>query len=232
MADHPRIEELRRRVEADPASIAFAQLGEEYRRAGNVTEAIRICRTGLARHPGYLSARVTLGRALLETNELDEAHAELEKVLQSAPENLAAVRGLAEIYHRRGDVQAALTQYRVALQLARHDPDLEQTIADLERELNTKPKTTSKLSLEEVQAEFLNTFATGLTDAVGAPAPPEPEPAPAPEPPREADPPQHAEPIRDPDPPMPPPLPDERAASLAALELFLDKILTRRAASR
>jgi tetratricopeptide (TPR) repeat protein len=176
--DHPRIEELRRRVEADPASIAFAQLGEEYRRAGNVPEAIRVCRAGLVRHPGYLSARVTLGRALLEHNELDAARAELELVLQSAPENLAAVRGLAEIHHRRGDVAAALAQYRTALQLARHDPDLEQTIADLERELNAKPKTpTAALSLEEVQAEFLNAFGGAKT--VDAPPPPAPASAPA-----------------------------------------------------
>ena len=69
MADNPRIEELRRRVQKDPASIAFAQLAEEYRRAGNYEDAIATCRAGLAVHPGYLSARVTLGRALLEMND-------------------------------------------------------------------------------------------------------------------------------------------------------------------
>jgi len=73
MADNPRIEELRRRVERDPASIAFAQLAEEHRRVGECDEAIRICRSGLAQHPGYLSARVTLGRALLEAGQFEEA---------------------------------------------------------------------------------------------------------------------------------------------------------------
>jgi tetratricopeptide (TPR) repeat protein len=105
--DHPRIEELRRRVEKDPASIAFAQLGEEYRRAGEFEEAIRVCRTGLAQHPGYLSARVTLGRALLETQQYEEAQAELEEVLRSAPDNLAAIRALAEIHQRSGDAGVA-----------------------------------------------------------------------------------------------------------------------------
>ena len=70
---NPRIDELRRRVQSDPASIAFAQLAEEYRRAGQFDEAVAVCRTGLARHPGYLSARVTLGRALLELGELGDA---------------------------------------------------------------------------------------------------------------------------------------------------------------
>lgn len=101
MADNPRIEELRRRVLADPASIAFAALAEEYRRTGNYAEAIETCRTGLQRHPSYISARVTLGRALIEMAQYEDARKELELVLKSAPENLAAIRGLAEMHERQ-----------------------------------------------------------------------------------------------------------------------------------
>ena len=100
MADSPRIEELKRRVHSDPASIAFAALAEEYRRAGRFEEAIQTCTTGLQRHPAYLSAHVTLGRALIEIGRYEEAREELEHVLKAAPENLAAIRGLAEIHHR------------------------------------------------------------------------------------------------------------------------------------
>ena len=103
MADNPRIEELKRRVQSDPASIAFAALAEEYRRAGRFEEAIDTCSAGLVRHPSYLSAHVTLGRALIEVGRLDEAREELESVLKLAPENLAAIRGLAEIHDRTGD---------------------------------------------------------------------------------------------------------------------------------
>src|SRR5580765_6584582 len=102
MADNPRIEDLRRRVQKDPASIAFAQLAEECRRNGEYQEAVDVCHTGLGIHPGYLSARVTLGLALIELNQLEEALNELSLVLKSAPENLAAIRGLAEIYTRQG----------------------------------------------------------------------------------------------------------------------------------
>lgn len=96
-----RIDELRRRVEIDPASIAFAALAEEYRRAGRIDDAIATCLTGLKRHSSYLSARVTLGRALCEAGRLDEAQAEFEHVLRGAPDNLAAVRGLADIHEQR-----------------------------------------------------------------------------------------------------------------------------------
>ena len=40
MTDNPRIGELRRRFEKDPSSIAFAQLAEEYRRSGNLDQAV------------------------------------------------------------------------------------------------------------------------------------------------------------------------------------------------
>jgi tetratricopeptide (TPR) repeat protein len=102
VAESARLEELRRRVEADPASIAFAALAEEFRRVGRHADAIDTCRTGLQRHPAYLSARVTLGRALIEIGDYEAAREELETVLRSAPENLAAIRGLAQIHERLG----------------------------------------------------------------------------------------------------------------------------------
>ena len=88
MTDSSRLEELKRRVQRDPASISFAALAEEYRKLGLFAEAIETCRAGLLRHPAYISARVTLGRALVEIGEFDEASVELEQVLRSAPENL------------------------------------------------------------------------------------------------------------------------------------------------
>lgn len=135
MGENPRIEELKRRVQVDPASIAFAALAEEYRRAGRFEEAISTCQAGLQRHPAYLSAHVTLGRALLETGQFDEARAELEHVLRAAPENLAAIRGLAEIHNRRGELPEALEHYRSALHVAKNDSELEATVEELSKRL-------------------------------------------------------------------------------------------------
>ena len=92
----------------DPASIAFAALAEEYRRAGRLDEAIDTCASGLKRHPSYVSARVTLGRALFDAGRYDEARSEFEAVLRTAPENLAAIRGLADTHaHVERPKQAA-----------------------------------------------------------------------------------------------------------------------------
>jgi len=97
-----RIDDLRRRVDADPTSITFAALAEEYRRIGRFQDAVDVCRRGLARHPAYISAKVTLARALIELNQLDEAQHELDAVLRIAPENLAAIRARADVHQRRG----------------------------------------------------------------------------------------------------------------------------------
>ena len=183
MPENPRIEDLRRRVQKDPASIAFAQLGEEYRRAGQHKEAVEVCRAGLAIHPGYLSARVTLGRALLELHELDAARGEFETVLKGAPENLAAVRGLADVLHKSGALSEALAQYRTALTLARNDPDLGQTVAELARQLTPK-----KGPMFDPDAPAIPAVASGpaqaspltpVTAPVSVPAPAAPVPAPA-----------------------------------------------------
>ena len=209
MADNPRIEELRRRVQKDPASIAFAQLAEEYRRAGSYEDAIAACRSGLAVHPGYLSARVTLGRALIEMNDLDAAQAELEYVLKTAPENLAAIRGTAEIYHRRGALGEALGFYKAALALARHDPDLEQTVDEISRALSPeRPAIDDGLSFEQASAEFL----AALEDLPGGL-----EAALAPEPVAVSAPVAPIAPIAPNDPP-----------ALPELERFLDAIHTHR----
>ena len=139
MVDNPRILELRRRVQADPASIAFAQLAEECRRAGNNDEAVGICRAGLVHHRDFLSARVTLGRALSEIGRLDEAFDELSLVFERAPTNLPAIRALAEVYRRRGQMTEALQHYRLALSLAKYDADLEDAVERIEQEVTPAP---------------------------------------------------------------------------------------------
>jgi tetratricopeptide (TPR) repeat protein len=107
VADDSRIQDLERRVGLDPASIAFAQLAEEYRRAGRLDDAVRVCRAGLALHPAFPSARLTLGRALLAQGLVDEALTELESAATEAPDNIAAMRALEELRRLRGPEPAA-----------------------------------------------------------------------------------------------------------------------------
>lgn len=88
-------------------SPAFGAIAERFRRAGECERAVRLCQEGLQRYPTHLSARVTLGWALIDLGRCGEARLELERVLKLAPDNLAAIRGLAEL-HDRTDGEAAL----------------------------------------------------------------------------------------------------------------------------
>jgi tetratricopeptide (TPR) repeat protein len=176
--DNPRIVELRRRVQADPASIAFGQLAEECRRAGGAEEAVAICRSGLAHHPDYLSARVTLGRALLELGRLDEAQGELNIVLTSAADNLAANRALAEVYQKRGQLHESLAQYKRALDLAKFDLDIEEEVRRLESVV-APPAPAPAPAAAPISVEELFDFDTLLAQ-LGGGAEPQPAPQPAP----------------------------------------------------
>lgn len=95
-----------------------------------------MCRAGLAQHPGYVSARVTLGLALIELGESDEARSILEAVLQSSPDNQTASRALAELARRHrpaadaapaSDRQATTEAGRAIIERAL--PELERWLA-------------------------------------------------------------------------------------------------------
>ncbi|MBA2355527.1 MAG: tetratricopeptide repeat protein, partial [Acidobacteria bacterium] len=100
------LEQLRRRMQPQATPAAFAALAEEHRRAGRLAEAIAVCREGLERYPTYVSARVTLGRALLDSGEVFDALGELERAVGQAPDNLAAVRALEAARVARADQPA------------------------------------------------------------------------------------------------------------------------------
>lgn len=79
---------------------SFGAIAERFRRAGDLERAIALCHEGLKKFPNQLSARVTLGWAYLDKGEYDHARQELERVIRRAPDNLAAIRGLAELHDR------------------------------------------------------------------------------------------------------------------------------------
>ena len=134
MADS-RIDELRRRLEREPGSRLFAQLAEELRKSGDLVEAIRVARSGLAVHPAYPSARLTLGRALLDSADASGARTELETALREAPDNILASRFLGQAREALGDLRGALEQYKKTLQMAPGDRQIQAQIAAVEARL-------------------------------------------------------------------------------------------------
>jgi hypothetical protein len=135
-----RIEELRRRIERDPGSRLFAQLAEQLRKEGELEEAIGVARTGLQRHPDYPSARLTLGRALLDSGDPAAARTELDAAVKGAPDNILASRLLGEALETLGDLGGAVLQYRKTLEMAPSDRHVEARIQAIQERLGAPAK--------------------------------------------------------------------------------------------
>lgn len=129
--DKATIEALKERMARDPLSRAFLQLAEEYRKAGRFEEAVQVCQEGLARHPGYHTARIALGRTYLDAGDLESAHQALTEVLDTMPENHLAAKLLAEVQLRLGNRAGAAETYRAILTHYPGDREVEGLLSEL-----------------------------------------------------------------------------------------------------
>ena len=132
MASSARIDELRKKFEENPRRY-FAPLANEYRKAGDVEQAVAICREYLPQQPGHMSGHIVFGQALFEAKRLPEAKTVFETALSLDPENLIALRHLADISRDLGDAVAARAWYERVLQA---DPRNEE-IADIMSKLGS-----------------------------------------------------------------------------------------------
>lgn len=126
------IEKLREKVDKDPNSKLFVPLAEEYKKEGMTDEAIEVLQKGLQRQPGYMSARVSLGKIYLAKGQMDEARAEFESVIKSIPDNLYAHKKLAGIYRDTGERDLAIKAFRTVLKLNPMDEEILNNLRDIE----------------------------------------------------------------------------------------------------
>jgi tetratricopeptide (TPR) repeat protein len=172
VAGNPRIEELRKKVEKDPGSRLFAQLAEELRKERELDDAIAVAREGLQKHPNYPSARMTLGRCLLDTGDFKAARSEFEQVLKGAPDNILASRFLAECLESLGDIPGAVARYKSTLLLAPGDKHVLARLEGLEKGAAATQASTSATLPPRPPI----TAPPVRPSAPPAPPPPEPEP--------------------------------------------------------
>jgi len=105
------------RLAKDPGSLVFAPLADAHRKAGRPREAIRLCREGLERFPGYGTARLVLAKALLDDGEPDAALTEVKTLLSGNPGDAAGHRLAAELLRRAGRLEDSLAHLRQAASL-------------------------------------------------------------------------------------------------------------------
>lgn len=100
MAYTSEIEKLEARYRENPKGRNFAPLADAYRKAGLIDNAIELCQAGLQLHPDYVSGHIVHGRCLVDKKDDTGAEAVFRKVLDLDPENILALKVLAEISER------------------------------------------------------------------------------------------------------------------------------------
>jgi tetratricopeptide (TPR) repeat protein len=125
MSTSLRIEELKKKFDENPRRY-FAPLANEYRKAGDLQQAIAICQAHLPQQPGHMSGHIVYGQALFEARQFDQARTVFETALALDPENLIALRYLGDIAFELGDRSGARGWYARVLET---DPRNEEIAA-------------------------------------------------------------------------------------------------------
>ena len=112
----------------DPDSLVFLRLGELLRHKGQLDAAHRVALTGLERHPHLADAHDLYARILADKHDYERAFDEWDMALRIAPDHVGALKGLAFLYFKVGDVQQAAAHLEAAQRVAPDDPSIAQAL--------------------------------------------------------------------------------------------------------
>lgn len=126
MADE--IKALSSQLAQDPDSLVFLRLGEALRHKGQLDAAHRVALTGLERHPHLADAHDLYARILADKHDYERAFDEWDMTLRIAPAHVGALKGLAFLYFKVGDVAQAAAHLEAAQRAAPDDPSVAQAL--------------------------------------------------------------------------------------------------------
>jgi tetratricopeptide (TPR) repeat protein len=123
------IRTLTARVAEEPSSLAFLDLGEALRQRGQLDAAYKVARGGLARYPALADAHDLIGRILGDQGDLAGAFDAWVEALRFDPMRIGALKGIAFLYFRAGDIPAAVEHLERAAEIDPDDVSIIQAIA-------------------------------------------------------------------------------------------------------
>ena len=127
MADD--IKQLSAQLAQDPHSLVFLRLGELLRQKRQFDLAQRVATNGLERHPHLADAHDLLARIQADRHDYEHAFDEWDMTLRIAPGHTGALKGLAFLYFKVGDLAQAESHLREAKKVDPDDPAVEQALA-------------------------------------------------------------------------------------------------------
>jgi tetratricopeptide (TPR) repeat protein len=106
MADKISMEELQR-IESEwvshPSPILCARLSDLLRQSGRYDESLDIAEEGQKKWNNNASISIVMGKCYLDTGRLEKAMETFQQVRSIQPQNLVALRSIAEIHYRMED---------------------------------------------------------------------------------------------------------------------------------
>lgn len=113
----------------DPQSLVFLRLGELLRQKRQFDAATRVALHGLERHPHQADAHDLYARILADRHDYERAFDEWDMTLRIAPQHTGALKGLAFLYFKVGDLTQAEAHLQGAYGIAPDDPSIAQAFA-------------------------------------------------------------------------------------------------------
>lgn len=162
------IRSLTARLAEEPSSLAFLELGEALRRRGQLEAAYKVARGGLGRYPALADAHDLMARILGDQGDLAGAFDAWVEALRFDPMRIGALKGIAFLYFRAGDVNAALDHLERAAEIDPDDPSIAPALARIRGA--AAGATTEVLSTPSPEVNGAQMPSAAAADASGGPS--------------------------------------------------------------
>jgi len=123
------VKALSAQLAQEPQSLVFLRLGELLRQRRQLDAAQRVALSGLERHPHLADAHDLYARILADRHDFERAFDEWDMTLRIAPEHTGAMKGLAFLYFKVGDLAQAESHLAAAKRVTPDDFTIEQALA-------------------------------------------------------------------------------------------------------
>ena len=146
--DFSEIARLSERYNKDPKSRIFVQLADAYRKNNMIDEALDILNKGLSHNPNYPLAYLILGKCHFDKRMYEQAKDAFIKTLTYDPQNIVALRMLAQTCEATKDEEGQMDAYRGILAIDPFDAPAKEKLTYLESLHKKEPLYTVTMAQE------------------------------------------------------------------------------------